>query len=134
MARLKLEFEGFEEVFARLKMLGGEVKATAEKALGASRDYVNANLHKAMVPHKRTGDTEKAIVENTKVEWAGTIGILDVGFDLERGGMPSIFLMYGTPKMDKDQKLYNAVYGNGTKKKVHQIQEDTFYEEIRRLR
>ena len=133
MAKLKIEFDGFEEVTARLTKLEGNVKATTEKALEASRDYVVPNLHSAMAKHKRTGKTEASIVENEKVKWTGTLAKIDVGFDLKHGGLPSIFLMYGTPKMKKDQQLYNAIYGSATQKKIRQIQEDIFYDEIRRL-
>lgn len=133
MAKLKLEFDGFEEVVNRLKKLDGDVKDITEKALEASRDYVVPNLHSAMAPHRRTGKTEGAIDEKSRVEWTGTLAKISVGFDLKHGGLPSIFLMYGTPKMKKDQKLYNAIYGTATQNKIKQIQEDIFYDEIRRL-
>lgn len=133
MAKLKLEFDGFDEIIAKLKNLEGDIKGTTEKALEASRDYVVPNLHGAMRPHKQTGQTEKAIDENAKVQWTGTEAKISVGFDISHGGLPSIFLMYGTPRMKKDQNLYNAIFGTKTQKEIRKIQEDIFYEEIRRL-
>ena len=131
--KLKIEFEGFDAAVARLKKLDGDVKGITEEALKASRDYINPKLHSAMKPHHRTGKTEASIVENSKVEWYGTTAKIDVGFDLKNGGLPSIFLMYGTPRMKKDRKLYDAIYSKSTKDYIHLIQEDIFYDEIRRL-
>lgn len=147
MAKLKLEFEGFEQVTARLKQLEGNLTGVTEKALTESRDLVSNNLHTAMAPHRRTGRTEGAIVDNSGVEWAGSVASIEVGFDLEKGGLPSIFLMHGTkphkvkyfgtprlhPGQRADKNLYNAVYGGATQRKVRQIQEDIFYAEIRKL-
>lgn len=41
--------------------------------------------------------------------------------------------MYGTPRMKKDTKLYNAIYGTKTQKEIKQIQKEIFEEEIRRV-
>ena len=38
--------------------------------------------------------------------------------------------MYGTPKIQPDKKLYDSVYGSGTKKEVKALQEEIFAEEI----
>lgn len=131
--KTRLEFEGFEEVIARLSKLEGDIKGTTEKALKTSHAHVTPQLHNIMKTHNQTGATEKSIVDNAKVEWAGSIASIDIGFDISHGGLASIFLMYGTPRMAKDQNLYNAVYGKKTKDEIMKIQEDIFYEEIRRL-
>lgn len=129
----KLEFDGFEQVIARLHKLDGDVRGTTEKALKETHKYITANARKAIAPHRQTGTTEKSLVENAHIEWAGSVASVKTGFDIKNGGLPSIFLMYGTPRMDKDQKLYNAFYGTRTKKEVKKIQEDIFYDEIRRV-
>ena len=46
------------------------------------------------------------------------------------GGLPSIFLMYGTPRMKKDSKVYNAVYGKKTMDEVSMIQALIFADAI----
>lgn len=133
MPKMKLEFDGFDEAIARLKKLDGNVRETATKALLEVDEYVTSNAHAAMTPHRRTGRTEKSIVDEVSVSWNGNIGITHVGFDIPHGGLPSVFLMYGTPRMKKDQKLYDAFYGATTRKTIRQIQEDVFYDEIRKL-
>jgi hypothetical protein len=47
------------------------------------------------------------------------------------GGLPSIFLMYGTqlygqPHIQPDRNLYNAVYGAAVRKQIREIQEKAF--------
>ena len=80
-----------------------------------------------------TGATEESLVEKPTIEWNGTIATVKTGFNIKDGGLASIFLMYGTPRIKKDQKLYDAFYSARTQKEIDKIQEDTFYEEIRRI-
>ena len=131
--KTKIEFDGFEEVIARLNKLGGNIRGTTEKALKETHSLITKQAKDAIIPHRLTGETEKSLVLNPQVVWEGTIASVQTGFDISNGGLPSIFLMYGTPRMSKDQKLYNAFFGAKTKKDVKKIQEDIFYEEIRRL-
>lgn len=132
-SKMKLEFDGFDEVVSRLKKLDGNVKTTSEEALKKSKRFVHEQIGSAMNKHNRTHRTIKSLDSYSDVEWSGSVGTISVGFDLSKGGMPSIFLMYGTPKMKKDQQLYNAVYGKATQAKVREIQEEAFYDAIRRL-
>lgn len=123
--KFKLEFSGFEELSQRLEELGGDLRNVTEKALQNTHDYISPKLHADMRKHRRTGNTEKAILDDAKVSWMGDIASVDVGFDLSNGGFPSIFLMYGTPRMRKDTKLYNDIYGSKTKKEIAELQEKT---------
>lgn len=135
MARNKigLQFEGFKEYAEQFEKMGGDLKKTAEKALQNTHDYLTPGIHAAMAKHKDTEDTEKSIVDNAKVEWEGTTAGIDIGFNISNGGLPSVFLMYGTPKhaknnrgVDKDKALYDSIYGVKTKKAVKELQKKTF--------
>lgn len=128
--KLTVDFSNFAEYAEKLDQLGGDLKATAEKALQDSKDYVTENIEADMKRHKRTGITEASIKEDSKVTWEGMTASIDVGFDIKHGGLASIFLMYGTPKMAKDQKLYNDFYGTGTRKKIKEMQEEIFKKAI----
>lgn len=132
-SKMKLEFDGFNEVMERLKNLDGNVRQTSEKALKETHRIVTAKAEEAIRPHKRSGRTEQSLQRQAKVNWQGSLGTVDVGFDIEHGGLPSIFLMYGTPRMKKDQKVYNAFFGKATLKEVFLRQEEVFYNEIRKL-
>ena len=131
--KTRIEFDGFEEVIARLTKLDGDIKGVTEKALRETHKVITKKAETAIAPHKQTGATEKSLKRNAEIEWVGTLASVEVGFDISHGGLPSIFLMYGTPRMKKDQNLYNAFFGNKTKKEVMELQETLFYDEIRRL-
>ena len=132
--RLSVDFKGFAEQAELLENLGGDLKETVNEALEQSKNYVDSQLHARMIKHHRTGRTEQSIRDNARVEWHGLVAEVKVGFDISNGGLPSIFLMYGTPRMQKDQQLYNAVYGAYTKKKVREIQAQVFAEAIKKKR
>ena len=131
--KTRIEFEGFEEVIARLTKLDGDIKGVTEKALRETHKVITHKAEEAIAPHKQTGATARSLKRNAEIEWAGTLASVETGFDISHGGLPSIFLMYGTPRMKKDQNLYNAFFGNKTKKEIMELQENIFYEEIRRL-
>jgi len=131
--RMTLEFEGFEEVVARLSKLEGDVKTTTERALKETHRIVTKKAEAAIQPHRLSGMTENSLKREANIEWAGTLASVPVGFSISEGGLASIFLMYGTPTMQKDQKLYNAIWGKATHDEVSKIQEDIFFEEIRKL-
>ena len=128
MARNKfqLEFKGFEEFAKRLEELGGDLRETTEKALKETHAHITPKLHSDMAKHHRTGMTEKNIIDDAKVIWNGDVASIDVGFNISKGGLASIFLMYGTPRHKPDKQLYNDIYGTATKKEVAEIQDNTF--------
>lgn len=128
---LGLDYSEVYNLIKELEQLDGDVKKTTEKALIKSQKHITKNLHKEMKKHKQTGETEKSIVENPTIIWVGNMyAEIDVGFDLSNGGLPSIFLMYGTPRAEKDQKLFNAIYGRKTQKEIAEIQANIFFDAI----
>ncbi len=124
--KIGLTFSGMDELIGKLEKLNGDLTAVTTEALKVSHGLVTPNLHKAMKKHHRTGRTEQSIVDDAKVEWEGPVGSVQVGFDISNGGLPSIFLMYGTPRMKKDTTLYNAIYGAAIRRKIKDAQSDVF--------
>ncbi len=131
--KIRMEFEGFEEVIQRLSKLEGNIKKTTESALKSTHKLVTKQAEEAIKPHKYTGLTEQSLVRKAKIEWEGSVASVSTGFSIRKGGLASIMLMYGTPRMRKDQKLYNAFFGRKTKQQIKEFQEDAYYQEIRRL-
>lgn len=131
--KLRLEFAGFEEMAERLDKLGGDLKKTTEKALIETHKLLTPKVEEAFKRHdvKYSHSTMKSLKKDPKVEWNGSTAEIGVGFKISEGGFPSIFIMYGTPRMQPDKKLYNSIYGN--KKKVKELQEGIFAEEIAKL-
>lgn len=148
-----LNFDGVSELSEKLEALGGDLKQVAEQALEFIPGDVNPKLHAAMQKHKGHGVTERSIVEGQQVKWTGNVASIDVGFDLKKGGMPSIFLMYGTPRhapgnqyggpvrpgaqehpgIKADTELFNAIYGSKTQKDIAAKQQKIFTQAIQDL-
>jgi hypothetical protein len=142
--RFSIEFDGFTDMIAEFDRLEGDLKAVTEDMLKVIPDMVNPELHQAMQKHKRTGRTERSIVENPPVEWDGNVASISVGFEFAESGLTSIFLMYGTarhapknqyggaknvdakinPGMKADRKLFNAIYSKAIKEKIGEKQEE----------
>lgn len=144
MARNKigLQVKGFEEYMAKLDELGGNtaMKRGVESALKASKQYVNPLINAAMTSSNlpaggvySTGDTKQAIDNDMSVEWDGMIGSVKVGFDFKKGGLTSIFLMYGTPKMSPVAGLKEAIYGAKTQREIKKIQAEALNKVIKRV-
>lgn len=141
MARNKMtvDFNGFATLKKQLDALGGDAtKRAVESALKASQNIVANNVSAAMQPHNKTGDVAKSIIDGSPVEWTGDTAAVGVGFKISNGGLPSIFLMYGTqvhgqPHVKPDMNLYNAVYGTAVKKQIREIQKQAFETVLKRV-
>lgn len=136
--RLTVDFSGLEMYQKKLESIGGNAtKQAFESALKASQNVVRQNVTAAMQRHEETGQTSRSIIKDSAVEWTGDTASIDVGFDIAGGGLPSIFLMYGTqlhgqPHITPDRNLYNAVYGAKVRKEILKIQEEAFQKVIER--
>lgn len=87
--------------------------------------------HEPPIGKYGTHTTDKAIIRTYPVEWIQSTASIAVGFDLENGGMPSLYLMYGTeldgqPHITEDAELYDAVYGAKTRREVRKLQKQVF--------
>ena len=131
--KIGLMFEGFDETIQRLKELEGDLKTTTEDALKASQAIIAENAKVAIEKHVRSGKTKTSVITDGAVEWEGFTASIPVGFDIKNGGLPSVFLMYGTPRMAKDPDVYNAVYGKKTRERVQQTQRFIFADEISKM-
>ena len=137
--KITIDFNGYDVIKKQLDALGGNATQRAiESALKASQQVVAEQVTAAISPHTETGETKRSIVTNSPVEWTGDAAQIAVGFDINGGGLPSIFLMYGTklhgqPHIEPDRNLYNAVYGAQTRKKIMEIQEQAFNKVLERL-
>ena len=132
MARMKILFDGFEDLAYLIDSAGGDLHKAVTEALDETGFYVQNNVNQAALPYAHgglkgyaTGEMFNALKKDNPVIWTSdTIAEVSVGFNLsEKGGFHSIFVMYGTPRMAKDQKLYNAIKGTKTQKDVAKIQE-----------
>lgn len=142
MARNKigLQVKELDYYMAKLDELGTgkAMKRGVEGALKASKQHVNPLIEKSMAKlpaggKYSTGNTKESIDRDMSVEWSGLTASIKVGFDFSKSGVTSIFLMYGTPRMQPVSGLKNAVYGSKTQKELATIQEEALQKVILRI-
>lgn len=136
--KMSVDFAGVDVFLEQLKALGEDAaKKATENALKATQAYIAKQAEQAMKKHEPpigkygTHTTDKAIIKDYPVEWVQSTASIAVGFDLENGGMPSLYLMHGTelngqPHIKEDAELYDAVYGSKTRREVHKLQKAEF--------
>ena len=69
-------------------------------------------VQKANLPAKgkfSQGDTLNSLYKDAKIEWEGTLASVKTGFSISKGGIASIFMIYGTPRRMKNQKMYKTL-------------------------
>lgn len=120
--KMSITFKGFDVLAEKIDRIAGDIKPAVNEALTETQSFIQEQLKPTMPPHKRTGRTEASIIEKGKVAWSWSVAEIDTGFKISDGGFPSIFLMWGTPRMEKDIKIYNAMHGMGTRRKIRKLQ------------
>lgn len=139
MARqgISVDFEGIMDLQKTLASLGSEVyKQAVVNALGASKDYVNNEIAKAMdaSPYHFDGTNYSQLkakkslnkVEQMDVEVRGAEAVAYAGVSFYDA--PELwFIAHGAPHTPADQNIYNAVRVKGkVKKEVERIQQEEF--------
>lgn len=141
MAHMSILFDGFEDLTRQIEKSGGNVKEAVDEALTATQKYIQAQVQSASNKYKSkqkgnyvTGAMYDAIIRKPEISWSGEVAEVHTGFstnegETQEGFMHSIFIMYGTkvygtPRIKKDQKLFNAIKGAKTQKEVAKIQEE----------
>lgn len=131
--KISIDYSFLGKLLDNLEEAGASIKEVTETALKAGKEIVNKEAEAAMTNHKRTGRTADSIDKSDKVEWSGSTAEIDVGFHIRQGGLPSIFLMYGTPRMQPDRRLYNSIYGSSINKKVQEVQQKALEELTKKM-
>ena len=139
MARqgIGIDFVGVFDLKEMFKGLGDDVyKQAVKNALGASKDYVNEEILKAMNASKYHFDGSKysdlktkdslTEVEKMDVDIRGDQAVAYAGVSFYDA--PELwFIAHGAPHTPKDNDIYNAVRVKGkVLKRVQEIQRDEF--------
>ena len=112
---MKLDLNGFKELLERIQKVGGNIDAAAEKALVESAKPFMEDLKTEIKKHHLTGLTEASLNDPTQIERDGNRLTLKVGFDLGKGGLPALFLEYGTPRMKAEPFIQSSIQRNQSK-------------------
>lgn len=131
MAKMGIVFDGFKDLIYQIDKAGKNADKAAKIALQSTQKKIQENLTAAAAPYATkgrkgyaTGAMYDSILKNARIKSSGSVLEVDVGFDLQaKGGWHSIFIMYGTPRIAKDAKVYNAIKGAKTKREIAEIQE-----------
>lgn len=133
MARMSITFDGFEKLAAEVDRVSGQLHEAVDEALEGTFKMVQSETTSASAIYATKGGGRKgyatgkmfaAIKSDDGVQWKGSVAEVGVGFDFEKkGGYHSVFIMYGTPRIAKDSKVYNAIKGTKIRKRVYEEQE-----------
>lgn len=139
MARNKfdLNFDGFLDLARDIDAMGeGLLKKAVDNAFTATKDFVNAEIERAMDSSPfnfdgqgfSKGESKKSLeeVKSKPVEWNGTVATAKAGVNLSEAPQ-AIILAYGTPHHSGDKNLLNALKVKGKiRKEVDRIQAEEF--------
>jgi len=139
MAKMSITFDGFDDLAAAVDRSGGELKTAVNEALTETQQIIQSNLSTAAAVYAgkgrkgyATGKMYSSIINDAKVNWHGSVAEVNAGFRLnENDGWHSIFVMYGTPKMAKDPKVYNAIKGTKIRKEIAEKQQEVMSKYIK---
>ena len=133
-SKLAFNFDEMYDLAERLEKSGGSVKDAADRALKATHRYITPKLSSGISKHVLTGETKGSLDKRGGVVWVSPLKArVNIGFDLDDGGLPSIFLMRGTPKMKADTKLKSAAFGAKITRKVAEIQMKEMEEALKEI-
>ncbi len=134
MARMRIEFDGFEKFLEEIERQEKDIKPAVNKALEKTFDVVQSGVEQTIPPHHRSGATEDSMYKTPVVEWTGNVAEVKVGFNLSEN-VTSQFLIYGAkasitgvPYRPPDMKLWNAIFGSAVTKRIEEIQRNVFEE------
>lgn len=140
MAKVAVEFAGFDEVLKKLNKLGADTKQITEDALQKSFDIVTKKAEAAIAAPNLPkggkfshGGTERSLTRTLEVTWTGTEAVAPVGFNAKKGGLPSIFMIKGSPRYMKVQAVYDAFYSSATEGEVLNAQREVFFKAMEEL-
>ena len=135
MAKMSIIFDGFKDLADAIDRSGGDLHKAVNDALQQTQQLIQSNVRSAAAPYAAKGlqgyakgDMHGSILRDKAVTWKGTVAEVKTGFSANGGAtlngfMHSIFIMYGTPRINKDQKVFNAIKGTKTRNDVAKLQE-----------
>lgn len=132
-SKFAFNFKEMKELAARIEEAGGSLEKAADSALKSTHGYITPRLKTAIAGHVQTSDTRDSLEKAARVTWDNPlIAKVDIGFNLKEG-YPSIFLMWGTPKMAPDMQLRDAAYAPSIKREVAKLQREALQKVLQRL-
>lgn len=146
MARLKMNFKGFDNYVKTLNKLGANANDAMEKALLECHELITKQVREAvrkgvvvtteygtwqtMINIDNTNELKESFNDVPLVTWTGDTASIKVGFNQGKSMHATYLMITGNPYMEPSKELYNAIYGPKTKKKIKEIQEQALMQAI----
>lgn len=136
---------GTSEMLKAIERAGGNVDNACMKLANETMKIVGEHSQAFMAKHKLTGETMSAY-EQTPATIKGGKVVANVGYNIDKGGLPAIFLDVGTPKREpkgggkatQKQKghfwRYKAVNDSGQVEKIKAAQQRALNEILEGLK
>lgn len=128
---MKLDLSGFKEMLENIQKAGGKIEDAAEKALSESAQPFYEDLKEGIKKHRLTGLTEDSLQNPQNIVWEGNRVSLKVGFNMKTGGLPALFIEYGTPRQKAEPFIQPAIRKNQPKSR--KIQQTTLHDILKEL-
>lgn len=128
-----IELYGVKELLKQIEDAGGKVDDACQKAANVTMKIVGEHSQAFMAKHKVTGDTYRSFELRPAQVKKGKI-VAGVGYNIDNGGLPAIFLdvgATGTPKKPPQKGhywRYYAVNDSGQIKKIKEAQHEAINE------
>lgn len=106
-----MEFYGTSELINKIENAGGNIEQAVIAALKAGAEKPRKDMEVFAEQHYKTGDMLKSLKTVEPTADKGVIK-MKLGFDIKKGGLPSIFLNIGTPKIQPTFFIDKAVENN----------------------
>jgi len=125
-----IEIYGISDLLKKLEKAGGDLESAITKAVEKSIEIPKQDMMNFMAQHHKTGGTEESFTV-TPIKWKDGLASVQVGFSVRKGGLPAIFLNYGTPKIQPSFFIQHAVDDNIDA--IHEIHRNTLEEILKEL-
>ena len=130
----------FSSILRQFDGMENEAIDAAKEALEESAQIVAQKTKRAVASSRFDFDrppqeVKRAVIDRPQADVIGTSVEVHAGFDLQgiltgHRGYPSIFLMHGTPEIEPDRNLYDAIFSARTKREVQEKQLEIFYQKM----
>ena len=117
-----IKFYGFDELAKSLDVADNVLKRAIEDCMKKSAELPKRDMLDFMAKHKLTGVTERSF-KDLDITWQENVCTGAIGFDIQSGGLPAVFLDKGTPKIRPKYFIYYAVTNNA--REIEKIQRET---------
>ena len=137
---LSIDFSNFSDYAEMLEQFGADLQSVCEKAMEEAGEKVQQDTISALESVNlpaggkySQGETLASVIRDSKVEWQGSVGEIELGFDKTKQGAGG-FLITGTPKMKPDYELQKIYSSKSYENKIVKQIEQGLQEEINKLK